>query len=101
MNELKKIREQKGLTQSDLASLTGISQPHIASIESGKLLPNNSTRRKIEKILGSEVDWLKTFSADLLHVGFALQELVNLREPGAGKRIQYCRRYLNELEKII
>ncbi|MCX9073546.1 MAG: CBS domain-containing protein [Candidatus Methanoperedens sp.] len=45
--DLKKTRLELGLTQHDLASRAGVSQPLIARIESGDVDPRLSTLRKI------------------------------------------------------
>ena len=101
MNDLKTIREQKLLTQDDLASLSGISQPHLASIENGRILPNSRTRKRIERLLGSEINWLTTYARDRSHIGYALRELINAEDPGAGDRINYCKQCLSELNKMM
>jgi len=38
MSELKALREAAGLSQSELAALTGVAQPNIAAYESGRRL---------------------------------------------------------------
>lgn len=52
INPIKKRREEKGLTQVDLAILMGVSQVHISQFETGGLIPSESQTKKISKILG-------------------------------------------------
>ena len=48
---LKKMREQAGLTQEQLAKAVGITQAHVAKIESEKVNPTLSTINKIMSVL--------------------------------------------------
>ena len=48
---LKKMREEAGLTQEELARLAGVSQAHIAKIENEKVNPRLSTINKILSVL--------------------------------------------------
>lgn len=48
---LKKLRLEARLTQKKLAELVGVSQAHIAKIESGKVDPRLSTVNKILQVL--------------------------------------------------
>ncbi len=47
IKEIKKLRKKFGLTQSELASISGVSQSLITKIESGKLDPKYSNATKI------------------------------------------------------
>jgi transcriptional regulator with XRE-family HTH domain len=47
-NRLRELRKDKGLTQSDLAELTGVSQPAISQIENG--------------VLSIDIQWLHVFA---------------------------------------
>ncbi|UCG37390.1 MAG: CBS domain-containing protein [Candidatus Bathyarchaeota archaeon] len=49
--QLRKLRNELGLTQRQLAHLVGISQAHVAKIENGKVDPRLSTINKILKVL--------------------------------------------------
>ena len=51
-NELKKARESKGLTQTDVAKKVGLHYNSYAKIERGELQPSLKTLDKIYKALG-------------------------------------------------
>ncbi len=68
LTDIKKIRKQIGMTQSDLAKTSGVSQSLIAKVESGRLDPAYSKAMKI-------IDTLKTMkkreelsAKDLMHL---------------------------------
>lgn len=50
-NPIKKRREEKGLTQVDLALLLGVSQIYISQFETGGLIPSKIHVEKITDIL--------------------------------------------------
>ncbi|MBA7575935.1 XRE family transcriptional regulator [Candidatus Atribacteria bacterium 1244-E10-H5-B2] len=52
INPIKKRREEKGLTQVDLALLVGVSQVYISQFETGGLFPSNIHIKNITEILG-------------------------------------------------
>jgi len=52
INPIKKRREEKGLTQVELALLIGVSQVYISQFETGGLIPSESQTKKITEILG-------------------------------------------------
>ncbi|MBW2980082.1 CBS domain-containing protein [Candidatus Woesearchaeota archaeon] len=47
LEEIKQIRKKYGLTQSDLAKMSGVSQSLIAKIEAGRIDPTFSNAQKI------------------------------------------------------
>jgi predicted transcriptional regulator len=47
LNDIRKIRKQLGITQTDLANKSGVSQSLIAKVESGMLDPGYSSVKKI------------------------------------------------------
>jgi transcriptional regulator with XRE-family HTH domain len=55
LEELKRVRRSKGLTQQDLAELAGVSQYTITEIETGRREARPSTLRKLAKALDVEV----------------------------------------------
>jgi len=101
MSDLRTVRKEKKLSQEDLADLIGMRQSSLTEVETGRRLPRKSTRLKIERILGSDIDWICTLSRDKVHIGYALKELINLGEPGASDRIRFCRSYLSALNTLI
>lgn len=50
--QLTKTREEKGLTQKELASLAGMAQQSVNRIEAGKHSPKIDTVEKIANALG-------------------------------------------------
>ena len=52
INPIKKRREEKGLTQVDLALLVGVSQIYISQFETGGLIPSDIHVKNITEILG-------------------------------------------------
>ncbi len=52
ISELIDARNEKGITQRELEQLSGVSQPVIARMESGKTVPNLDTIIKILAALG-------------------------------------------------
>jgi len=52
VNPIRKRREEKRLTQSNLALLVGVSQPTISQFEIGGIIPSESQIKKVTEILG-------------------------------------------------
>lgn len=55
---LKELREEKGLSQMELARATGISQSAIAKWEKGKTEPTASSLVTLSHFFGESVDFL-------------------------------------------
>lgn len=51
LEEIKKLRKGMRMTQSELASMAGVSQAYVAKLESGKVDPKLSTLEKILTVL--------------------------------------------------
>ena len=66
--KVKKLREQRALSLSDLALITGLSRVTINRIENGKQRPMPRTIRKLAKALGVTVEALTTEQASFLNV---------------------------------
>lgn len=62
--ELGKLRERRGLSQTDLAKLTGMKQPQIARLESGAHFPAFPTLQKLLGVLGGKLE----LTADACHL---------------------------------
>ena len=58
INPIKRRREEKRLTQVDLALLVGVSQVYISQFETGGLTPSNIHIKKITEILGIDKETL-------------------------------------------
>ncbi|HWR26030.1 MAG TPA: CBS domain-containing protein [Methanosarcina sp.] len=65
--DIKKRRNELGLTQSDLAKRAGVSQPLIARIESGDVDPRLSTVRKILDAFSEAEKEQQIIIRDLMH----------------------------------
>ena len=58
MKNLKKCREEKCLTQQQMADLLGIQRPTYTRYESGERQPDFQTVLKISQVLGVTTDYL-------------------------------------------
>lgn len=58
MNNIKKLRAAKSLTQNGLAERLKINQSTVAMWETGKSMPNAALLPKIAEILGCTIDEL-------------------------------------------
>ena len=52
---LARLREERGLSQRDLAKITGIKQPQIARIEKGSQMPTLETLWRLADALNAQV----------------------------------------------
>ena len=55
---LKALRTQKGISQSALAAMLGVSQQAVAKWESGKAEPDSNTLKEIAKYFNVSIDYL-------------------------------------------
>jgi putative transcriptional regulator len=61
-NHLRRLREERGLTQEQLADLVGLSRQSIISIERGRFIPSIETALRLSLALNvpiEELFWLK------------------------------------------
>ena len=56
---LKKVREEKGLTQNSLAKAVGVVRQTISNIECGLNAPSVGLAKKIGEVL--EINWIEFF----------------------------------------
>jgi len=66
--KVKKLREQRALSLSDLAQITGLSRVTINRIENGKQRPMPRTIRKLANALGVTVEELTSEQASFINV---------------------------------
>ncbi|MBA7547743.1 hypothetical protein ES705_40179 [subsurface metagenome] len=62
INPIKKRREEKGLTQANLALLLDITQIYVSQFETGGLVPSKNLVKKITEILDLDEE---TFNKEL------------------------------------
>lgn len=55
MNEMLKAREELGMSQQELSTKTGITQPDISKLENGKANPSIETLKKIAGAFGKKL----------------------------------------------
>jgi putative transcriptional regulator len=63
-NRLKDIRTQRGLTQTDLAALVGVSRKTINTVENSIFVPSTLLALTLAKTLGTTVEHLFFIIAD-------------------------------------
>ncbi len=71
-------RKARGLRQSDLAELSGVTQADISRIERGQVAPTTQTLLKLTTALGVEIQFV------LAEAGTAPADSISLRVPVAG-----------------
>lgn len=59
---LKKMREEKGLTQEELGKIINVSKPSISRYEAGTNEPNNETLKKLANFFDVSLDYLMGYS---------------------------------------
>lgn len=67
MEQLKRIREAKGLTQSRLSEKSGVAQSFISDVEAGRAEPTLRTLRRLADALGISVAQLIANGGDELN----------------------------------
>lgn len=59
MNRIKDLRKERKMTQTELARLAGVSQPHIHDLENGHRHASPETLERIAAALGVAVEDLR------------------------------------------
>ena len=65
---IKELREEKDITQSQLADMAGVKQPAVSSVEKGEDKYGDNTVRKICKALGIDVLIISSNSYSYIHL---------------------------------
>jgi putative transcriptional regulator len=55
-NQLAKIREQKNITQEELAVAAGVTRAHISKIENGKYMGSIKVLSRIAQVLDVQIE---------------------------------------------
>jgi transcriptional regulator with XRE-family HTH domain len=58
IDNLRKLRQQKGISQFELAEMLGVSQQTVSKYEKGTREPDNATLIRLSKIFNCSVDYL-------------------------------------------
>lgn len=57
-DNVKRLREQKGISQAELAAMVDVTQPMIAQYEKGLKIPSIITGAELAKVLGTTCEEL-------------------------------------------
>lgn len=58
MNKIRKLREQRGMQQKELALELGVSQPTVSDWEAGRKIPSAKSTMKLAKFFSVSVEYL-------------------------------------------
>ncbi|MBJ6362139.1 helix-turn-helix domain-containing protein [Paenibacillus sp. GCM10012307] len=100
---LKKAREQKRLTQMEVAQNLGISNGTLSGYERNYRDPDTNTLARLATLYGVSVDWLagaKTEKKDLSNEEMILSLLDEAGEPNSSERRGFTARFLKEFDKL-
>jgi len=64
MLRLREVRESRGMTQAVLASLVGVAQGYISSLENGNYTPSFEVLIRLARVLKCSLDELVDVNAD-------------------------------------
>lgn len=85
--QIKKAREQKGMTHKQLGKAVGVSESYIIDLETGKRIANDDLIKRISKVLGQEINDLMLYSEEKNPVveKASIQKTVPRNKPESGK----------------
>lgn len=63
-NRIRAVREERGLTQAELASLVGVSRKTVNTVENAVFVPSTVIALKLAKALGESVEDLFSLSGE-------------------------------------
>ena len=55
MNKVRKVREERGMSQTELARRAHIGSPNLSAIECGKIVPWPKAKRSLARVLKTPV----------------------------------------------
>jgi len=91
---LRKLREEKGISQEYLANMVGVTQSSIGNYERGEKLPNADTLRKICEVFNVSADYLLGLSGEANYQNPRLKAVPN----GA---IESYNKVISSLEEMV
>jgi len=85
--QIKKAREQKGMTHKQLGKALGVSESYIIDLETGKRIVNDELVKRISKVLGQEINDMMLFAERENPVAekASMQKIVTRNKPESGK----------------
>lgn len=96
MNErLKLLRKKLGLTQSNFAECTGVSQSAIANYEAGSRLPNESVIMLICNTFNVNEKWLREGKGEIFKETPLDIEEITANTPASPREIKLVKRFFN------
>ena len=63
-NRVRELREDRGLSQSELARLTGVTRQTIISLENGKYNPSILLAHAIARLFGTQIEDIFLFEEE-------------------------------------
>ena len=105
MHTLKELRHRSGLSQLEMAEALHMEQRTIWEIETGRVLPRPGTRQRMEQIIGSPVDWIRTSLDGMNYTGQVppvvvsiVEYLMSSTQTDRVEKIQFLKRFLRQYE---